>query len=327
MDRKRQHLLARLKEPLTLMELTNLKQSAWCTTLMGCLKGASDYYDLDWSPPKLFGFSTHAFMINIHADLCPSSPYVWKKDQFFLALRNMGLRRVGELELRKGASPAELNQAETRLRAHLDAGQLCILDFLEHQLIAGYDPQGFIFLQPWNGDSGMELPSLSFGTWQEALDREGWVCFTLLDKEELRASEASLLAGALTTALRLRTAPHEFELPGYRVGDGAWEAWLAGIDRGLGTSHGHWWSGSVWQECRAMAADFFVELEPAMESAAAASLCHDLAGLYRECSAQIEIAKDKAAPAATQRAALLAGRDLDRRCADLMKKLLVAGLG
>jgi AraC-like DNA-binding protein len=324
MDRKQRNFIARMKEPLNIMELKNLKQNNLCTTLMGCMKGASDFYELDWTVPQLFGYSTHAFMINIHSELCPSSPYAWKKEHFWMAMRNMGIRKADAVDLREGAEPEDLNRAEKKLREHLDAGKLCVLDFLEHQLISGYDTKGFIFLQPWNGESKVELPSLSFGSWKEALDREGWVMFTLLEKEELRADEPTLLRSALTTAVRMRTAPGEFQIPGYQSGDGAWEWWLAGIEKGLGTSHGHWWSAMVWKECRNFAAEFFESVEPSIGNKKAAGLCRELAGLYRECGAQLDIAKEKGAPAETQKAALTKGRDLDRRCADLMKDLLVA---
>jgi hypothetical protein len=236
----------------------------------------------------------------------------------------MGIRRVGTVDLKKGAAPSALSEAEKKVRAHLDAGKLCVLDFLEHQLISGYDTKGFIFLQPWNGESKVELPSLTFGTWKEAFDREGWVMFTLLEKDDLRADEAGLLRSALTTAVRMQSSPQDFQLPGYQSGDGAWEWWLAGIDKGLGVSHGHWWSGMVWKECRAMAAEFFAGLEPSMESDKGVSLCRELAGLYRDCSARLEIAKEKNAPAETQKTALSTGRGLDRQCTDFMKELLAA---
>jgi AraC-like DNA-binding protein len=322
MDRKQKYFIDRMKEPLNIMELKNLKQNSLCTTLMGCLKGAADYYDLDWTAPQLFGYSTHAFMINIHKDLCPSSPYAWKKDAFWLGARNLGIRKTGDIGIKKGSPPAELEAAENKIRAHLDAGNLCTLDFLEHQLISGYDTKGFIFLQPWNGESGVELPALSFGNWEEALDREGWAMFTLLEKDDLRAGPEELLRYALTAAVRIHAAPQEIECPDYRAGDAAWEQWLAAVDRGLGREHGHWWSAMVWKECRAMAAEFFAALEPSLPADAAA-LCPELAGVFRECSAQLDAAKEKTAPAPDQRAALAAGRDLDRRAMNLMKKMLV----
>jgi AraC-like DNA-binding protein len=322
LDRNYRNLLMRMKEPLNLMELATLKQSPLHTTLMSSIKGASEYFDLDWSIAKLFGYSTHAFFINIHPDLCPSGPYVWNHDHFYLALRNMGIRRTGTLFFKKGTPVSEITQAEAKLKAHLDAGKVCVLDFMEHQLIAGYDLKGFLLLQPWQCSPKTVRAALSFGTQNEALESEGWVGFTLLDREELRADASTLLQSALTTALRMRSNPEEFEMPGYRCGNPAWEAWLVGIDRGLGNTHGHWWSGTVWMECRKMAADFFGEIEPAMRNAKAVALCRELSTLYRECSAKLDAARNKLAENGVQKAALTDGRELDLRCAGLMKELL-----
>jgi AraC-like DNA-binding protein len=325
MDARYRTFLSRMKEPLNAMELSDLKQAPLEATLMGCVKGASDYFDLDWSLPELYGYSTHAFLINIHAELCPSSPYVWKKDLFFIALRNLGIRRAESLCLRKGIAEAEIRKVEAKLRAHLDGGKLVVLDFLEHQLIAGYDAKGFVVMNPWEGCQGdSTLPALSFGSWSEALNREGWVGFTLLEQEEGRADEATLLASALGTALRMRSSPADFEMPGYRVGDAAWEAWIAAVDKGLGASHGGWWSGTVWQECRSMAADFFAEIEGEVGGPKAAGICRSLSGVFRDCAGRLGLAKEKEAPAEAKKEALAEGRELDRRGAELMRELLGA---
>jgi len=326
-DAKYRTFLARMKEPLNIMELSSLKQDPLCTTLMGCVKGASDFFDLDWSVPKLFGYTGHAFLINIHTELCPSGPYAWDHDAFYLALRNMGIRRSGTISYAKGTGPEERRRLDERMRAHLDAGKLCMLDYKEHQLIAGYDPKGFIFLQPWGGSSGAEIPSLTFGSWDEIAEGEGWTWFTLLEKEEERADEASLLASALAGALRLRSAPKTSEATAYRVGDAAWEAWLAAVDRGLGSSHGHWWGAMVWKECRSMASAFFSEIEGDMRSDRASGLCRELSALNRECAARLDEAKEKDAPAEAQKKAVSAGRELDRLSAGLMKELLAEVVG
>jgi AraC-like DNA-binding protein len=321
--RRYNDFLQRMKEPLSVMtELANLKQDSLNTTLMSSIKGASEFFDLDWSTAKLFGYSTHAFTINIHNELCPSSPYCWNKDRFFLALRDMGIRKTDTIQLKRGAPSEVLNEVEARIKAHLDMGKLCILDSLEHQLIEGYDLKGFRLLQPFQCSPGILKSTLSFGAHNEALEQDGWVAFTLLERDDLRANEDRLLHSALETALSMRSSPEKFQWPNYRFGDGAWETWLAGIETGLGSSHGHWWSGTVWMECRAMAANFFEEIEPAMKSRKAAELSKEIAMMYRECSGKLNIARNKGATAAAQRTALSEGRELDSRCTGLMKELL-----
>ena len=112
------------------MELANLTQEPINTTLMSCMKGACDYWDLDWSMSDLFGYSGHAFMINIHPELCPSGPYAWNKDRFFLAMRNLGIVKSDSYWINAGESEERRLVVEDRIRAHLDAGKLVVLDFL-----------------------------------------------------------------------------------------------------------------------------------------------------------------------------------------------------
>lgn len=320
-DAKYRTFLARMKEPLNVMELANLKQDPLCSTLMGCVKGASDFFDLDWSVPKLFGYSGHAFLINVHDELCPSGPYAWDHGAFYLALRNMGMRKAGGAEFPEGTGPEERARLDERIKAELDAGKLCMLSYKEHQLIAGYDLKGFTVLQPWNGDSGVEIPCLSFETWEEIADGAGWARFTFLEKEEDRADERALLVSALAEALKAWNAG---AVPGsaYRMGDAAWESWLAAVDKGLGSSHGNWWGGMVWKECRSMASAFFSEIEGGMRSARGAELCRELSALNRDCAGRLDEAKEKEARPEARKAALAAGRELDRKGAELMKELL-----
>jgi AraC-like DNA-binding protein len=322
MDGKYRTFLKRMKEPLTIMELSNLKQPPLCTTLMGSVKGVSDFLDLDWSTAELFGYSGHAFMMHILKDLCPSGPYTWKMDGFFRALRELGIRKSGEINVTKHSPPEDIGKANDRLRAQLDSGNTAILNYLENQLVVGYDQKGFLFLQPWNCSGDTELASLSFDGWKECLGREGWCHFNLFEKDALVADRESLLRSALAIALRMRKAPEEFQNEGCRAGDGAWEQWIDCVVRGMGTSHGNWWNGMVWKECRSMAAEFFGEIGPGQKDLKAAQICETLAGIYRECERQIDIAKEKEAPKAAQIDALEKGRDLDRRAAESIKELL-----
>jgi AraC-like DNA-binding protein len=184
---KYRRFIRRLREAYSIMEIANLKQPPLCTTLMGCVKGASDCFDNDLSTSMLFGLTGHAFLLNIHTELCPSSPYVWNKDRFFDLLAKIGIRRTAEVERHIDTPPEQVARIEATLREALDAGQLCMLDFLEHQLVSGYDENGLIMLQPWNGNASSEVPAISFGTWNECLEKEGWAHLTVLRREEQQA--------------------------------------------------------------------------------------------------------------------------------------------
>jgi hypothetical protein len=57
---------------------------------LGCLKGCLDYLNVDVSDAWLFGASGHAFVINIHEELCPSGPTAWKTRQMMKLCHNVG---------------------------------------------------------------------------------------------------------------------------------------------------------------------------------------------------------------------------------------------
>ena len=44
---------------------------------MGVVKGAMDYSGIKTSDARAFGGSGHAFLINVHRQLCPSGPHCW----------------------------------------------------------------------------------------------------------------------------------------------------------------------------------------------------------------------------------------------------------
>jgi AraC-like DNA-binding protein len=321
MDGAHRGLIAMLKEPLNIMEITNLTQPSYSATLLGCVKGAADFFDLDYQAPALYALTGHAFLVNIHEALCPSGPYVWDHSRFFDRLARLGVRKTGDVELRKGAAAAEIRAAEDRLKAHLDAGNLCILDYLEHQLVSGYDEKGLILIRPWGGKSGAELPALSFGTWEETLGAEGWACFTLLEKGPVPGNVLDELPGALDLALDLHARGSELQVPGYSVGRGAWKAWIKAVEAGGGTGHGHWWNGMVWSECRAMAAWFFEGVGPLLGSAERASLCGELRTKYRTIADLIGRAKEKDLPMREQVDALSKAAALEEECQPLLERL------
>jgi AraC-like DNA-binding protein len=323
MDKRYSDFLSRMKEPLSIMELTKLKQPPLCSTLMSCVKGASDYFDLGWNEAKLFGYGSMAFMVNMHQDLCPSGPYVWNMDQMFLRLRDMGIRRVERVSLTK-ESPAEaIKRAEDKLRAWLDSGKLAILEFLEYQLVLGYGEKGLTFLRSWNDDNcKTELKQLSFGNWAECLQSEGWVNFVLVEPEAEVADEPSLLRSSLSLALRIRSEPEAFQCPGYLVGDRAWSTWLDGLGRGLGTGHGHWWNAMVWAECRSMAGAFFNEVRPLLKGERQLELAKNLSEVYGDCGKELQTAGSRELAAEKQTAGITRCRELDARAEKLTRELV-----
>jgi hypothetical protein len=48
------------------MQLANLHQPPFKSTLFGVIRGIATYFDLPYSDAFLFGASGHAFLMNIH---------------------------------------------------------------------------------------------------------------------------------------------------------------------------------------------------------------------------------------------------------------------
>ncbi len=292
-DSKYKRFISKLREEFSIMEIVNLKQPPLCSSLMGCIKGASDYFDLDLSTPMLYGLTGHAFLINIHKDLCPSSPYCWNHNSFYKLSGDLGIHHSDSYCFTKETPREERKAADDRMRKHLDNGNLCILTFLEHQLFCGYDEKGYMILQPWGGKSGAEIPLLTFDTWDECIDREGWVMFDLLEKVPHEKAMINNIRRGLEYTLELFRSPEKYEEKDYKIGHGAYRNWIEFIKRNGGNNHGHWWSASVWTESRRFASEFFLELKEMEEVKKSTELCDSLSETYTRIASCLDKAKEK----------------------------------
>lgn len=320
-DDKYKRFIRSLREAYSIMEIANLRQPPFHATLMGCVKGAADCFDADWSVPMLYGLTGHAFLINVHKDLCPSGPYVWNMKRFRELLEGIGIATPAEYGIGRDTPEPERLRIEKQLKEHLDDGKLCMLDFLEHQLISGYDERGFVMLQPWGGKAGSEIKALTFGTWEECFRKEGWAHFTLLSKRPIGKSETEAARDALAYALELFENPGRYEVEGYRIGAGAYGNWISCVERGMGSSHGHWWNAMVWSECRGMAAAFFRELGELTDVPGARKSCADLAALYKTVADDLMLLTDRKMAAPQQLTLLKDARDVEAGAAKPLREL------
>ena len=76
--------------------LDGLKWKPTWVSQLGCIKGCLDYLGVDVSEPWLFGLSGHAFVINVHPELCPSGPTAWRTERMVELCEHVGctIRRV-----------------------------------------------------------------------------------------------------------------------------------------------------------------------------------------------------------------------------------------
>jgi hypothetical protein len=299
------------------MKLENLSQCRLNTTLMGVVKAALDYYHLEASEVWAFGGSGHTFLINIHEQLCPSGPYCWKYDGFRKLIRNLGLE-MSDLGFFDGKSTAEERAAvEQKLKQALDSGIPCSLVNMEHQVISGYDDKVFFTAQPW-GDccNGFPPATLTFGTWPELKD-ETHVNFFAFQKL-VPADRSIVVRDSLRCAIDLFRHPERHSLEHYGIGPNAYGNWIRAVAE-HGSSHGNWWNGTVWSECRAMASGYFTEIGRKLPAAARSA--GELSKAYGEIADLLSRAADKGMEPAAKSALLTAAKDAEARAIKQVESL------
>ena len=296
------------------VSLHGLQQPPYNTTMMGVVKGALDYYGIARTPGEAFVLSGHAFLMNVHEELCPSGPYLWRYDRFLELLTNLGLAMRNAGTLTPTADPARRAALEERLRGAIDAGVVCSLLNMEHQLLLGYDGDGFMLAQPWGPDCSMTPARLSFGTWREFRDGPPVTFFTLTT---CSPRPESAVSDAMDFALDLWRHPERYTEAPYAFGARAYDTWLDAIDGGHGDGVGSWWNALVWAECRARAADYLQDLSdddapgPFGDGAA-----RWLAARYRSVSDLLNRAADKSGSADDKRRLIAEARAVEASCVD-----------
>jgi hypothetical protein len=271
------------------VKLENLKMPPYNTTMMGVVKGALDFCGLNMSPAMAFGGSGHAFLINIHEEICPSGPYVWKYEPFYKLVGNLGLEMTDLGWFGEKSSPEQRSRIEQTLKATLDQGRPCAFGNMENQLILGYDDQKFLLGIPWK-PMPITPETLTFGTWQE-FGKEIHVCFFGFQKLA-RKDDLTTIRASLRHAVDLFQNPERHTHEHYGVGPRAYDNWLKAVEAGHGDKHGNWWNAQVWSECRQMASGYFTEIA-ALRPGDVAKRARVLSRDYREIAGLLAKVGDK----------------------------------
>jgi hypothetical protein len=87
---------------------------------MGVLAGIANYYELGISEAMLYDGSGHAFIINVHKELCPSGPYCWKYYVFHRLAGNLGIDIIDHEFFSTGSSAQNRAKLESTLIEWLD---------------------------------------------------------------------------------------------------------------------------------------------------------------------------------------------------------------
>lgn len=299
------------------MAMGKLVQPPCDTSLLGVARGALEHFGIACTAAEAFAISGHAFVVNVHEDLCPSGPYCWNQAPFRRLLGNLGLAMSPIGMLPPDAPAREKAALEATVRQAMEAGAVCSLLHLDNQLLLGSDDAGFLLAQPW-GDAIASTPArLSASTWAECRGGPPVGFFRLAPCAATFADGvgASAIFEALDFAVSLWRTPERWVEEGYALGEGAYDNWLAALDSGRGDQHGAWWNGVVWAECRERAGDFFQHLAAAdfpgpIDQEQARRLAIDYRGLAR----LLYRAADRTAPAAAKRQFVAEARALDAQC-------------
>lgn len=299
--------------------LENLDQPPLNTTMMGVLKGVSDYHGLDLNNPMIFGLSGHAFLINIHTELCPSGPYVWKGETMLPLIENMGMKMTDLGFFDQSADGEARERVERQMREALDAGIPCSLLNMENQIIDGYDNTGFFTAQPWAPHNPFPPARLSFSTWKE-LGEELHITFYTIEKVRPIERHTAILA-SLDYAVDMHRNPTKYNIAGYGVGLQAYDNWVNAVPAS-GSTHGNWWNATVWSECRFMAAKYFAEI--AGEYKSVAGLCLQLKNRYLNIGEGLAKISNKEMPAEEKTALLKLTKQWEAEAIEDVAKLAAA---
>jgi len=123
-------------------------QPMW-TSYMQCLKAINDYLEMGHDAAWIFGTTGHAFIMNIHPELCPSGPTAFSQKPINALTANLGFDLFGTV-FDKSDSDFKIKQKEawnmTKLTIDNDMPSFgWELNIPEYYIIYGYDKENYLF--------------------------------------------------------------------------------------------------------------------------------------------------------------------------------------
>ena len=240
-------------------KLENLKWAPRWVSHLGCIKGCLDYLELDVSDAWLFGATGHAFIINMHPEVCPSGPTAWKTMTLFELGKNIGYVTDGVLGFKteEGFADAQ-KRAWQHIRDAIDRGWPCYgweLEIPEFYVVYGYDDVGYYYAGPGCEEGKGPKP------WQ-ALGETG---IGVVEMYSVRpgqaATDATTVKEAFSFVLEHATSPEKWTFPGYRAGPEGFDNWIRALQEGKAAEFGMGYNAAVWAECRQHAVAFLGEAQ------------------------------------------------------------------
>jgi hypothetical protein len=244
-------------------KLENCQWSPAWVSHLGCVKGCLDFLGIEISDAWLYGGTGHAFVINLHEQVCPSGPTAWKTVKLYELGHNLGYRLDGVFGFKHQENFAELQKrAWVHTQQAIDQGCPCYgweLEIPEFYVVYGYDQAadtdsgGYYFSGPGCDEGKGPKP------WQELGDTGiGVVELYSVWPGEV-ADDATTVKQALTFALEHAANPEDWIFEGYRAGLEGFDNWIGALQAGKASDMGMRYNTGVWLECRKHAVGFLAE--------------------------------------------------------------------
>jgi hypothetical protein len=245
-----------------MVNLENLNWSPKWVSHLGGIKGCIDYLGLDISDAWLYGATGHAFVINVHTELCPSGPTAWKTEKLFKLGPNAGYKIDGVFGLKDTPDFAAVQErAWKHAKQALDHEIPCYgweLEIPEFYVIYGYEEGeggGYYYKGPGCEEGKGPKP------WQELGDTGIGVLELYSIRPGQAADDATTVKQALDFALEHAANPQGWVFDGYRAGLEGYDTWIAALQEGKASDMGARYNTVVWLECRKYAAEFLAEAQ------------------------------------------------------------------
>lgn len=230
---------------------------------LGAIKGCLNCLGIEISDAWLYGGTGHAFVINLHEQVCPSGPTAWKTVKLFELGSNLGYRLDGIFGFKHQDDFAELQKnAWDHVRHAIDQGSPCYgweLEIPEFYVVYGYDrgegdnPAGYYYAGPGCDEGKGPKP------WQELGDTGIGVLELYSVWPGEVADDATTVKQALTFALEHASNPEAWIFEDYHAGVAGFDAWIRALEEGEASDMGTRYNAGVWLECRQNAVGFLEE--------------------------------------------------------------------
>lgn len=244
-------------------------------SFLGCVLGGLDCLGSAADEGWLYGGCGYAFAMNVHENLCPSGPTAWDTRPTLALGRNVGFDLRGVFAVADADSLDATRVASWNLvREAIDEGSPCVAWNLaepEHYLVHGYDRRGYLFSGPGCDEGDGWLAWRRLGANQTGIVEAGRLSI------HPPADDATTVREAFRFAVEHAHGRRPVGREHYRIGLGAYTAWIAALESGRASDAGARYNAGVWLECRRNAVSFLsrARLRLATASGPGSSSCLD----------------------------------------------------